>query len=178
MKGRMILLGMLACLAVLSVGITYSFYSSDGRVSGEVRLASFVIGTEELTEISFPLSDLLPGKSVVHNFSVTNEVNGKLSEVSIEYEIILKTQLLIPLTYKLSNITSTEELLFTCDNTVVRDAENIVVCKSDPITMAEGAIDIDNFKLEILFPGIYSDVMYAGLVDYVDIEINSWQKTN
>ncbi len=178
MKGRMILLGMLACLAVLSVGITYSFYSSDGQLSGEVRLANFVFETEELTEISFPLGDLLPGKSVVHNFSVTNEVDGKLSEVAIEYEIILKTQLLMPLTYKLSDVTDTETLLFTCDNTVVRDADNIVVCKSNPITIPEGSVDIDNFKLEIMFPGIYSDVMYAGLVDYVDVEINSWQKTN
>ena len=34
----------------------------------------------------------------------------------------------------------------------------------------------NNYKLRISFPEEYNDEIYSNLVDYIDIEIKSWQK--
>ena len=36
--------------------------------------------------------------------------------------------------------------------------------------------EIDDYKLVISFPQEYNDVLYSNLVDYMSIEIESWQK--
>ena len=46
-----------------------------------------------------------------------------------------------------------------------------------PINQLEKSREqIDNYKLEITFPNEYHDEKYSNLVDYIKIEIDSWQK--
>ncbi len=178
MKKKLILIAILACLAVVSVGVTYSYYSSSGNASGELAFATFIFEEEETSLIDIPLTNLVPGSRVSHDFSVTNEVGGKISDVVLEYTITIKTQLLMPLTYELRDVTGTENLLLTCDSSSSRDSENIVVCKTEVIEMGNENVEVKNYRLDVIFPSTYTNPIYAGLVDYVDIEIDSFQKTS
>ena len=36
--------------------------------------------------------------------------------------------------------------------------------------------EIHNYKLEVEFPSTYNSEEYTNLVDYINLEINSWQK--
>jgi len=43
-------------------------------------------------------------------------------------------------------------------------------------TLADSEKQVDEYKLKITFPKEYNDVTYSNLVDYLNIEIDSWQK--
>ena len=42
--------------------------------------------------------------------------------------------------------------------------------------MSKDSEVMDNYKLKLEFPDTYSSEEYANLVDFIDIEIKSWQK--
>ncbi len=176
MKGKLIVISLLACLTVLAVGVTYSRYVATGTGEESVAFAKFVFEAEETTKIELPLLNLIPGSRVEHEFSVSNNLNTNLNEVVFEYEITLKTQLLIPLTYQLYSTDGTETLILTCDSTVTRDPDNLIVCTSPVYEMTNVEAHLDNYRLDIIFPAAYTDPIYSDLVDYIDVEINSWQK--
>ncbi len=163
---------------VLFGGITYSLYTSEADIiDEEIEIAQFVFNANKINQIEIPLSNLIPGNNVEYQFSVANNLESKVSEVTVEYQIIISTIHAIPLTYELIHVTDTDEVILTCNETTPRNAEGELECKSPVMQMNHVTSELDNYKLNILFPSIYNDSIYANLVDYVDIEISSWQKT-
>ena len=67
-----------------------------------------------------------------------------------------------------------ETPLLTCEESS-RNTDNEVVCNTDVQTMDYKLNATDNYKLVIEFPEEYNDDSYTDLVDYIDIEIKSWQ---
>ena len=53
---------------------------------------------------------------------------------------------------------------------------NAVVCNSNVWEMSHNSKETNNFKLKISFPEEYNSLEYTELVDYIDIDIASWQK--
>jgi hypothetical protein len=43
--------------------------------------------------------------------------------------------------------------------------------------MGYSVLKLDNYKLKVTFPSQYNGEVYSDLVDYINIEIKSWQKT-
>lgn len=173
----------LAILFVLTIlifgsGITYSFFQSNVIMDSVDRnIAKFVFNTEQLNEIELSLIDLNPGDVEEYQFSVSNTKAGLLSNVSVEYQMIIKTYHLVPLLIELYKLDGeTEELILTCDETYTRNLDNELICNSPIQEMSHSLEKLDNYKIKIEFPEEYNDVMYAGLVDYINIEIKSWQK--
>jgi hypothetical protein len=70
-----------------------------------------------------------------------------------------------------------EELILTCDETNERNAENELVCTTPIQKMGHSLEKLDNYKLKIMFPSEYNDETYSDLVDYINIDIKSWQIT-
>jgi hypothetical protein len=69
-----------------------------------------------------------------------------------------------------------DELIGTCDESEGRNANNELVCAMPLGTLKNTVKEIDNYKLVVIFPSQYNDVSYSNLVDYISIEIESWQK--
>ena len=104
-------------------------------------------------------------------------LSGLLSNVSVEYQMIIKTYHFVPLLIELYKLDGeTEELILTCDETYTRNLDNELICNSPIQEMSHSLEKLDNYKIKIEFPEEYNDAMYAGLVDYINIEIKSWQK--
>ena len=59
-----------------------------------------------------------------------------------------------------------------------RNIDNALVCNSDVWELDYASAKTDNFKIKILFPSQYNSLEYTDLVDYIDIDISSWQKLN
>ena len=175
MKRRITLIVMFGFLNILLIGVTYSFFKSDSNLFANQDIAKFVFEAEETSTISVPITDLNPGDSASYTFEVTNNVDEVVSQVSINYQCIIKTYHLMPLEIKLFKTGAAEELILTCDETFGRNSDNQIVCNSLIQEMAYDDKVSDNYRLDITFPEKYNDEDYSDLVDYIDIDIRSWQ---
>lgn len=175
MKRRITLIVMFGFLNILLIGVTYSFFKSDSNLFANQDIAKFVFEAEETSTISVPITDLNPGDSASYTFEVTNNVDEVVSQVSINYQCIIKTYHLMPLEIKLFKTGAVEELILTCDETFGRNSDNQIVCNSLIQEMDYDDKVSDSYRLDITFPEKYNDEDYSDLVDYIDIDIRSWQ---
>lgn len=178
MKKKLILIALLGILVTFLTGITYSLFNSrTTMISTNQGIASFIFEANNLDHIDLNLNGLVPGDNREYLFSVTNtNKKDKTSEVTVEYKLIIKTYHFMPLTINLYSVGEEETLIGTCDETAARNADNELVC-SMPIGMLRNTIEeTDDYKLVISFPSEYNDASYSNLVDYINIEIESWQK--
>jgi hypothetical protein len=147
-------------------------------VSNEQDVAKFVFNAQSLDQIQLPLIDLNPGSTKEYTFAVSNNYAGTLSDVTIEYQMTIETYHLIPLVIELYKMNGeTEELILTCDENYTRNSENELICNSSTQEMGYSTLKLDNYKLKVTFPNQYNGEAYSDLVDYINIEIKSSQKT-
>ena len=175
MKRRITMIIMFGTLVILQIGVTYSFFTSKSSLFANQEIAKFVFNAEETSTISVPITDLNPGDTVSYSFDVTNNVDEVISQVNIKYQCIIKTYQLMPLEIKLFKTGEVEELILTCDESFGRDENNQVICNSIVQSMAYDNKVSDSYRLDVKFPSLYNDAVYSDLVDYIDIDIRSWQ---
>lgn len=177
MKIKILKILAIIVLAVFGLGITYSIFSSDTLGSTNQKIAKFIFNAEELDILSLPITDLKPGYTNDFDFSVSNSLDEKTSDVTIEYQITIKTFHLVPLNIELYKIYDEEEnLLINCDESYSRNDNNELVCNLQIEELDYSKEEKDNYKLKISFPEEYNDITYSNLVDFIDLEIKSWQK--
>ena len=179
MKNKVILIIILGILVTFLSGITYSLFTSKATmVSTNQGIASFIFEANNLDYIDLDLNGLLPGDNKEYLFSVTNtNQKNKVSEVTIEYKLIIKTYHFMPLIINLYKLGEEEgTLIGTCNESAARNANNELVCAMPLETLKNGISEIDDYKLVVTFPSEYNDISYSNLVDYMNIEIESWQK--
>lgn len=178
-----ILVSMFAVLILLfGSGITYSIFSSESSLNVNQKLAKFIFNTEQVDHIEVPLIDVNPGSAEEYAFAISNTSDSKeKSNVTIEYEIIIKTYHLMPLTIKLYSIdnNNVETEIIDCNEVSYSpNANNEYVCNTIPKEMSHDSDVLDNYILKVTFPttdGLDSEV-YSNLVDFISLDINSWQK--
>ena len=159
---------------VLSSGLTYSYFNSSvGFISVDQKIASFVFNTETLDRLELPLIDLKPGQSNEYSFSVSNTKQAKTSDVTILYQLTILTPHFTPL---IIEVYKGENLVMTCDENYSRNSNNELVCNTEVFELSHSNAKTDDYKLKITFDDRYSDLSYADLIDYINIEIKSYQK--
>ncbi len=179
MKNKVILIIILGVLVTFLSGITYSLFTSKATmISTNQGIASFIFEANNLDHIDLDLNGLVPGENKEYLFTVTNtNKKNKISEVTVEYKLIIKTYHFMPLVINLYKIEEEkEELIGSCDETQGRNANKELVCAMPLVTLTNGVEEKDDYKLVIAFPSEYNDASYSNLVDYMSIEIESWQK--
>lgn len=177
-RKKVLLLLMFISFVLFSSGITYSIFTSGTVLDiNNQKIAKFVFNTEKLDHLELSLVDLNPGDSDEYAFSVSNSIDEVLSNITVEYQIVVKTFHLIPLDIMLYKIENEEEvLIMSCDETYSRNEDNELICNSELQEMPYTNEINDNYKLKVSFPEIYKEEIYSNLVDYIDLEIKSWQK--
>ncbi len=175
-KSKTLVILFVLIFLVLSLGLTYSiFYSKSGLKTDDQNLAKFVVNAEVLDELELSLIGLKPGSVEEYLFSISNNQSGVKSDVSIEYEIIIKTYSFLPLEISLYKVEDEEEeLILTCDDSE-RDLYNNVVCISPSQIMEHDSIKEDDYLLKVSFPEEEDDYRYALMVDFINLEIDSAQ---
>ena len=178
MKKKVLLIAILIIFVAFGSGITYSFFNSSAESKPNNQgIASFIFETEKVDHIELDINGLVPGDEREYKFSITNSKDEKISDVTIEYQLRIKTYHFIPITIDLYSINEEiEELVGSCKDESGRNEENEVVCNMPIKTLNKSELGKENYKLKITFPSEYNDIMYSNLVDYINIEIDSWQK--
>lgn len=177
-KHKLIMISSILAL-FFGAGITYSIFTSNASlISADQDIAKFIFNTQTLDELNIVLDDFKPGDLKNYNFSITNNYMEKISNVTIEYQMIMKTYHFVPVVIELYKVleNNTEELVLACNETYTRNEQNEIICNSPILEMSYSSLKIDNYKLKVEMPAEYSGTEYSDLVDYIDIEINSWQK--
>lgn len=174
-KTRLKIIVMLISSIVLicGSGITYSLFTSSSKLVANQKIAQFVFNATKTDVIELPIANLNPGAKSEYKFQVTNNIDNKRSDVTIKYQMTIKTFHFMPLEINLYK-ENEETPLLTCEESS-RNTDNEVVCNTEVQTMDYKLNATDNYKLVIEFPEEYNDDSYTDLVDYVDIEIKSWQ---
>ena len=179
MKKRIFMIIFLLIMIVLGLGVTYSAFTSEMNLIINQEIASFIFEANQTDHISLALSDLKPGDKTSYKFSVSNnkkiEEEVNVSNVTINYQILVSTYHFIPLNIKLYKADS-EEALLVCDETIARTASNEIVCTTETQNMEYTSGITDDYELKVEFDNKYNQEEYSDLVDYIDIEIKSWQK--
>lgn len=174
MKKIIIIIILIVCISI-GVGITYSAYKIEASTkTNVVSLATFVFEKDSKDLINIPISNINPGDDLEYKFSVSNSSKDKKSDVTIKYNIILKTMHFIPLEIKLYD--KDDNLVLTCDEKVKRNELNELECTTEDIIMPYIEDKKDEYKLKLNFSNEYNDIEYSSLVDYINLEIRSSQK--
>ena len=177
-KTRLKLIIMLICaiIMVCGSGVTYSLFTSESNLVANQKIAKFIFYAQKTDLIELPISDLKPGDKVDYTFKVANTLDNKKSDVTISYKIIMKTYHFMPLNINLYKVEDDKEtLIITCDESISR-TDNQILCNTDTQHMMSHNKEVqDNYRLEVEFPKKYNTEAYTELVDFIDIEIKSWQ---
>ena len=65
----------------------------------------------------------------------------------------------------------------TCDEKKYsRNTDNELVCNSSIWELDHKEGITEDFEIKVSFPNIYNSLEYSELVDYIEIDISSWQK--
>lgn len=172
-KARIIIM----MLLTFSLGITYSIFQSGADINiDDQDIAKFIFDTKVVDEIEVPIINMIPGSNEEYQFSVTNNYDELLSDVTIKYQIIVNTYHFIPLDIKLYKIDGEEVLFGECSETYSRSETNELICIMPILSLSHSEEEIDNFSLKISFPEEYNDESFSGLVDFIKLDIKSWQK--
>ena len=177
-KNKIILMLILFCSVVFGTGIAYSSFFSGSELEVEdQKIAKFVFESKQLDHLELNPTSLVPGDTEEYNFSVTNNLKEVLSNVTLNYQIIIKTYHFMPLKLELYKVTEDkEELIMTCDENYSRNENNELVCNSPEQEMTYTKEAIDNYKIKAIYPSEFDGIEYSDIVDYIDVEIKSWQK--
>jgi hypothetical protein len=177
-KKKIMIIVICSFVLVAGTGITYSLFSSNSNLIANQKIAQFIFEATKTDSIELPITDLNPGDEPVnYTFQVANNLEQKKSDVTINYQVIVKTYHFMPLDIKLYK-EGIDEPILICDDKFSRDeATNQLLCNSDVQKMIHNDKITDKYTLELTFPKKYNSEVYANLVDYIDIDINSWQST-
>ena len=162
MKHRVFIIILLFSLIVCFTGVTYSLFNSENYLYvGNMEIAEFIFDTKRMDHIELGFTDLKPGDINEFNFEVTNTKDNMITNVTTEYQITIKTFHFMPLLIEL-----------------YKDSENALVCNSLVWEMEHKSTETEKFKIKVTFPEQYNSYDYTELVDYIDIDISSWQKVD
>lgn len=161
-------------LLTFGLGITYSYFNS-GVIASSVdqKLAGFVFNSQVTDRLDIPVGELAPGESETHGFSITNTKDGVRSDVSILYELTILTPHYAPLIIQLYKDNA---LVLNCNETYSRNENNELVCKTNPFLLSHTRNESNSFELRVTFDQNYNSEEYVNLVDYINVEIKSYQK--
>ena len=165
-----ILLGLITCFST----ITYSLFTSETSFSiKNMEIAEFIFEAKRMDHIELDFIDLKPGDTKEYYFKVTNTKDNAITNVTTEYQITIKTFHFMPL---LIELYKGDENVMTCNEDYSRNEDNALICNSDIWEMNHDSSETNEFMLKVSFPLIYNNHYYAELVDYIDVDILSWQK--
>lgn len=174
MRYRVIIIVILFSLIICFSKITYSLFTSETSFSLEnMEIAEFIFETKRTNHIELDFMDLKPGDANEYYFEVTNTKDNIITNVTTEYQITIKTFHFMPLLIELykDNVN-----VMICNEDYSRNEDNALVCNSDIWEMPHNSTATEKFKLKVSFPKEYNSYDYTELVDYIDIDISSWQK--
>ena len=159
----------LILIVLLSViGMIIARYITKAALIAKADIAFFVFETENISQ-TLNLDSMVPRKETYnYNIAVSNEKDGIISQVPMEYIIKIKTTTNLPLTYKLYDYNGNELI---SNKKEVQDDDGVYYIEMSTSLIEIGLTkEIHSYKLTIEFPEDYkSKSEYADVIELVEI---------
>ena len=176
--------------ACMSLDIfTLSRYETKISSSNNITTAIYLLNDEYQT-ISVKLPDVVPSNNqYLYTFSVSNYKDSRHSDTNIKYKVHIRTTTNMPIEYDLFNAIDIQQnegeegdSVESCvaSDTFSPDEDGTIFrhIYSDEKRMLYSDDVTEYYTLLFTFPEEYTDYMYNGLVDYIEINIESSQILN
>lgn len=160
---------MFFCLITTIIVVELTFSKYETTLSKSTNAVIALMADDIITDIIIP-DGMYPGSepSVVA-ISVTNEDNGKVSQVSQEYmmKIVRNEQVNIPFEFELYNDENCTQLLEANENGYYYDTG---------FTFDAGVKNEHTYYLKLYWPEEYNDSGYAFEIDYISFLVDVIQQ--
>ena len=153
-------------------------YRSSATSSANVDLAYYIFKEESISQ-ELKLQSILPRENpYIYTFLVANYKEEERTQTALEYTIKIKTTTNLPLQYKVHKENEDTDLV-----TEVKTEQDIdgtyfkyINVQGDEFGFRQNEENI--YKLEIKFPPEYNLAEYEGIIEYIELTIDSKQKIN
>lgn len=172
---KIILIFVLIIILILTIRGTLARYSSSGNSEANVDIAFYLIDDNELSE-TIALEEMMPSDdSYIYTFSVANNDGTNRTETALKYTISIRMTTNLPLTYSLYVNDGTDNLFENYTTEQDSDGTYFKTITSTENTFGFETDEQNNYKLEIKFPTEYNSVEYQGIIEALEIKVNSQQ---
>lgn len=175
LSGRVVLLMCLILISFVFIRLTYSIFhtNSDGTVSN--KIAFYVVEARTQTQ-SIKIGNISPdGQDFSYDIEVANYVNGKVSEVDLDYSLNIVTTTNVPVTYKLYKNNGNTDVIGTRE--IIQDSNLMYFYKYSPQvgSFTHDVVKRDVYTLVVNFPTRYNKEKYQDLIETVEITVDAQQ---
>ena len=175
-KKKLILIFVLLIVLVVGIRQTSARYSSSGKSSAKVDVAFYLLNEEKLSE-TIALEEMMPSdtEEYEYTFSVANYKEDERTEVALKYTIAIRMTTNLPLTYELYMNEGTTNLFEGYATDTDSDGTYFKTITSSEETFGFTTNQINTYKLKVKFPMQYNSIEYQGIIEALEIKVNSEQ---
>lgn len=165
---------------IFVVPFTYSRYETRATADVRSQVAYYLLDTDYVVD-SVKITDLVPSDTpYIYYFTIANNDGINRLETRLEYDLKIRTTTNLPLSFELYmnedydnpssvNIVGSGNTVTDTDGTYFK--EFIAPKEYFSFTYDE----VNNYTLVVYFPKMYSSYQYQGLIDSIEITIDSKQ---
>lgn len=159
-------------LCLTSMGRSSAKYASQSSGGGGTSVAqfspSFVSEYIDITAIQ------KPGDTVVKPFSVRNHTGDSVTEVTLKYQIVVKTTGNLPLRFSILNSVGQTVKTWSCSGT---DGKQTYEYAADTLVFGPGEQLSHGYQLRVEWPAGQKDAQFADMTDAVYVSV-VWEQVD
>lgn len=157
----------LAAICLASIGVSFAKYNSEANAHDSANAALFspLLSSDENIDVS---GIKKPGDVVEKTFQVHNSSDGKPSEVTMKYKIILKTTGNLPLTFTLLDGGGNSVAVWDCNGT---SGKREYTYQTDALCFNAETSEHHDYKLKVEWQGDRKDARFSGMTDAVYLSV-------
>lgn len=171
-------IGILVCFILISfmgIRFAYSIFHTDSNGSISNKIAFYVLDAQRQTQ-SIKIGDLSPdGQDFSYDIEVANYLNGKVSEVDLDYTLNIVTTTNIPVSYKLYKNNGNTDVIGNKE--IIQDSNMMYFFKYSPQvgSFVHDVTKRDVYTLVVNFPQMYNKEKYQDLIETIEITVDASQ---
>lgn len=172
---KLIILIVCLIIVIQIFAITISRFESNSNSKADVDIAFYVLN-EDYQTLNLTLNDIVPRKEpYIYNFTVSNEKDGNVAEVDIEYELNVRTTTNLPLEIKLYKTENNNPIMATKE-TVKDEYQTIFnIFTMNKYIFYYDTPKTDSYTLTVNFPEEYNSENYQDITELIEVNIDAKQ---
>lgn len=177
---KLIIIVLCFLIVIRIFSITLSKYESKSNSNAHIDIAFFLL-KEDYQSMNLNLGKIFPREEpYIYTFKITNEENGKIAEVDIEYDLKIRTTTNLPLSFKL--YMNEDYMSDTSKNIIVNTIDEkdeygtyFKILQTEKQEFIHSTAKSNIYTLLIYFPKEYNTEDYQDIIDFIEIAVDSKQ---
>lgn len=177
LKLEIIILLVLLVMLCFFIPFTLSRFKTEARGDAPIDVAFYLLN-DTYTHQNITLDEMKPGDEKSYTFSVSNTDGTNRSEVTLDYEILVRATTNLQLEYELDEITTGEDVDVVISSDIVSDEDGTYFkeLKTSSETFEYSSNQTKLYKLTIKYPGVLKSHKNQGICESIEINVLSKQK--